>query len=122
MLSVAAFADELEREKRRQRTYDAMHRKAAAGHVTGGRTFGYDNLDVLGPDGKRSHVERRVNEAEAAVVRRIFELTAAGCGRKRVALALNAHGVASPRAQRGRPTAWCAWSSTRRSTGISTAA
>jgi len=43
MLSLTAFADELEREKARQRTYDAMPRKARAGHVTGGRVFGYDN-------------------------------------------------------------------------------
>jgi DNA invertase Pin-like site-specific DNA recombinase len=31
MLSLTAFADELEREKARQRTYDAMQRKAKAG-------------------------------------------------------------------------------------------
>ena len=34
LLSVTAFADELERERARQRTYDAMVRKAKAGHVT----------------------------------------------------------------------------------------
>src|SRR5215470_14410593 len=44
MLSLTAFADELEREKARQRTYDAMVRKARAGQVTGGRVFGYDNV------------------------------------------------------------------------------
>jgi DNA invertase Pin-like site-specific DNA recombinase len=40
MLSLTAFADELEREKARQRTYDAMVRKAQQQHVTGGRVFG----------------------------------------------------------------------------------
>jgi hypothetical protein len=44
-------------------------RKARAGQVTGGRAFGYDNVDVMtvAPDGQphRSHVERRVNEVEA---------------------------------------------------------
>ena len=35
MLSLTAFADELEREKARQRTYDAMTRRTNAGHVTG---------------------------------------------------------------------------------------
>src|SRR5262245_61668750 len=44
MLALTAFADELEREKARQRTYDAISRKAKAGHVTGGKTFGYDNV------------------------------------------------------------------------------
>jgi site-specific DNA recombinase len=55
MLSLTAFADELEPEKARQRTYDAMIRKARASHVTGGRVFGYDNVDVLGADGRRVH-------------------------------------------------------------------
>ena len=54
--------------------------------------FGYDNVEVLGPDGQRSHVERRINEAEAAVVRRIFELCAGGAGLTRIAKTLNADG------------------------------
>src|SRR5918993_3110781 len=53
LMSVTAFADELEREKARQRVYDAMTRKAAAGQVTDGRVFGYDNLEVLGTNGQR---------------------------------------------------------------------
>ena len=32
LMSVTAFADELEREKARQRVTDAMQRKAKAGH------------------------------------------------------------------------------------------
>ena len=106
MMSLTAFADELEREKARQRTYDAMSRKAKAGHVTGGRVFGYDNVEVLGVSGERSHVTRKINEAEAAVVRRIFELSASGAGLTRITKALNEEGAPAPRAQRGRPTAW----------------
>jgi hypothetical protein len=64
MMSLTAYADELEREKARQRVTDAMVRKARAGHVTGGRVFGYDNLEILDASGRRSHVERRINEAE----------------------------------------------------------
>src|SRR6188508_231243 len=70
MLSLTTFADELEREKARQRTADAMMRKARNRHVTGGRVFGYENVEILGPSGTRSHVERRINDAEAAIVRR----------------------------------------------------
>src|SRR5262249_52563828 len=106
LLSLTAFADELEREKARQRVTDTMVRKARAGHVTGGRLFGYDNVEVIGPDGRRSHVERRINDSEAAVIRRIFDLCAAGCGFTRITKTLNAERVPSPRAQRGRPTAW----------------
>src|SRR5215510_9048488 len=60
MLSLTAFADELEREKARQRTRDAMVRKAQSGHVTGGWCYGYRNIDVTGTDGKRSHVTREI--------------------------------------------------------------
>lgn len=111
LMSVTAFADELEREKARQRTYDALARKAQAGHVTGGRVFGYDNAEVLGaPDegGRqiRQRVERRINEPEAEIVRRIFTLCAEGVGKSRIAKILNAEGARAPRAQRGRPRAW----------------
>jgi site-specific DNA recombinase len=105
MLSLTTFADELEREKARQRTYDAMSRKARAGHVTGGRVFGYDNVDVTA-GGQRSHVERRINEAEAAVIRRIFALSIEGHGVKAIAKMLNADVAQSPRAQRGRSQTW----------------
>ena len=106
LLSLTAFADELEREKARQRTKDAMVRKAKAGHVTGGRCFGYTNVEVLGPNGERSHVERKVKDQEAEVVREIFRLCAKGYGKTRIAKTLNEQGAASPRAQQGRPRAW----------------
>jgi site-specific DNA recombinase len=67
-------------EYRRQvarRTAEAMERKARAGHVTGGRVFGYDNLNVR-PSGERSHVVLRINEGEAAIVLRIFPARFAG--------------------------------------------
>jgi site-specific DNA recombinase len=106
MLSLTAFADELEREKARQRTYDAMQRKARAGHVTGGACFGYRNVDVLGVGGTRSHVTRQIDEEQAAIIRRIFDLCAAGHGVKAIAKILNAAGAPSPRAQRGRSNTW----------------
>jgi site-specific DNA recombinase len=76
LMNVAAFADELERERARQRTYDTMARKARALHVTGGRVYGYDNVEVAGADGRRLHVVRRVNEEQATIVRKIFTLCA----------------------------------------------
>jgi DNA invertase Pin-like site-specific DNA recombinase len=100
LLSALTFGADLEREKARQRTYDAMLRKALAGHVTGGRLFGYDNVRI------NSHVERTVNEAEAAVVREIYERYARGDGYRGIAHALNARRIAKPRAQQGRPDGW----------------
>ena len=66
LLGALTFAADLEREKARQRVYDAMVRKARAGHVTGGRVFGYENVPVLDASGKRSHVERRIKPDEAS--------------------------------------------------------
>ncbi|HIN12067.1 MAG TPA: recombinase family protein, partial [Acidobacteria bacterium] len=54
---------------------------------------------MLGPSGERNHVDRRINEAEGAVVREIFELCAGGEGLKGVAKRLNAAGAPAPRAQ-----------------------
>ncbi len=107
MLSLTAFADELEREKARQRVTDAMLRKARAGHVCGGQCFGYRNVEVStpGPDGRphRQFVRREVEPDEAAIV---FELCAAGDGLKGITKTLNADRAPSPRSQRGRPQAW----------------
>jgi hypothetical protein len=83
-----------------------MQRKARAGHVTGGRVFGYDNVAVLGPGGKRSHVERQISEAEATVVRQIFSLSADGRGQTAISKHLNSEGALSPRSQQGRPKGW----------------
>ena len=55
------------------------------------------------PTGPRSHVDREINEAEAAVVRRIFQLRADGLGQAPDRQPLNADGAPTPRAQRGRP-------------------
>src|SRR5262245_49127287 len=84
MLSLTTFAVEREGEKARQRVTDAMQRKARAGHVTGGRCFGYDNIVVTDAEGCRVHVDRRINDGEAAIVREIFARCAAGQGIKSI--------------------------------------
>jgi site-specific DNA recombinase len=98
--SIVQAFDEMERTRASQRSIDKALQLARAGYVTGGRVFGYDNVRV------DSHTERRINETEAAVVRRMFELAAGGMGQKRIAMQLNDDGVAAPRAQQGRPTGW----------------
>lgn len=111
MLSLVSFADEVERERARQRTYDAMQRKARAGHVCGGSCFGYRNVEVSGDiDAQgarpRLHVSRVIHEPEAAIVRELFDRYAQGWGLVALAKALNAEGKPSPRSQRGRPAGW----------------
>lgn len=97
MLSLTNFASEMERERAKQRTYDAMLRKAKAGHVTGGKVYGYDNQDILSPEGRRLHVVRVINPQEAEIVRQIFEMYAGGLGMTRIAKRLNDERVPAPR-------------------------
>ena len=107
MVSLTGYASEMERDKARQRTYDAMVKKAKAGQVTGGKVYGYDNVDVFSDyataqdDPKRLHVIRRINKHQAEVIKRVFELYAQRQGLTRIAKLLNAEGVPPPRTVKG---------------------
>ena len=100
--SVHGYADEAHREQTAKRMHEAHSRLARAGHVTGGRLFGYRNRHVTkgaDRDGNplHSHVERVVEDQEAAVVLRIFQLYASGLGLKAIARTLNLEGAIAPR-------------------------
>jgi site-specific DNA recombinase len=100
LVSLTGFGAELEREKARARTYDALERKAKAGHVAGGLVYGYMNVRVEG------HIERRILEAEAAAVRRIFERYAGGAGLAQIAAELTRAGLPTPAPRRHRKPGW----------------
>src|SRR5215467_3103541 len=70
---VHSLAASFERRRARQRTYDALRRRAEAGAVTGGRCYGYRNVRS-----GAGYVQRVIEDAEAAVVRQIFTLNAEG--------------------------------------------
>lgn len=91
MLSMKATFAAAEREAAQQRTREALRAKARHGHVTGGAVYGYDSVR----DG--SHVRRVINETQAAIIRRVFTMTAEGQGQQRIAKRLNAEGVPAPR-------------------------
>ena len=71
--------------------------------MTGGMVFGYDNVPVVTPSGKRSHVARVINETQAAIVREIFDHYASGWGYASIAKALNAVHAPSPRPTEEKP-------------------
>jgi site-specific DNA recombinase len=100
--ALRGFGDETHREQTSERGHEALLRLARAGHVTGGRVFGYTNQDVFnGVDvhGRplRSHVERVINPTEADVVRRIYQMYDEGYGLKRIAKLLTQEGAAAPK-------------------------
>jgi DNA invertase Pin-like site-specific DNA recombinase len=102
MSAFRSGADEAHVAQSSERVTEAHTRLHRAGHVTGGRVFGYRNEDVFrGVDvhGRplRSHVERVIDEREAEIVRRIFELYDSGLGLKAIAKQLTREGADPPK-------------------------
>lgn len=79
------------------------HRNWCRDHL---RQPGASPVPVVDAEGRRLHVERRVNETEAATVRLIFEAASAGAGFKKIAKTLNRDGVQSPRPRSGGARSW----------------
>ena len=73
-----------------KKTHRGLVGKVEKGLSGGGKCYGYDV--VRGEE--RGH--RTINEAQAAIVRRIFEDYAAGKSPKAIALALNKEGIPGP--------------------------
>ncbi len=104
------YAAEIEREKIASRTHEHLVGKARKGKCAGGRVYGYDNVPVVAKttdgDEQRVFVEYAINEEQAAVVRRIFELRAEGEGYRAIARILNREKVPSPRAGKRGTGSW----------------
>jgi len=96
MTVVHSLTASFERRRARQRTYDALRRRAEAGAVTGGRVFGYTNHRK-----GNGYVHRVIHEPEATTVRRIFTMYSEGAGLTKIAKALNAERIPSPRGGTG---------------------
>ncbi len=70
--------------------------RVEAGKAGGGNSYGYDVVKQFALDGEPVRGDRKINEAEAAVVRRIFRDYAAGKSPKRIASELNSERIAAP--------------------------
>ena len=101
MEAVRSFGSEFFRESQTRHMVDALKRKAKAGHVHGGLTFGYKNVRVNG------HVEREIIPEQARVIQQIFERYAAGHSLGRIAADLNRAGAPCPSKSGGwQPGGW----------------
>jgi len=87
--SVANFSHEDFRYQIQAKTRAALRKKAEQGHVTGGRVFGYDihcsGCGKARPCSCQAHKVRVINEAQAAVIRFIFQRVADGHGLRSIA-------------------------------------
>lgn len=79
-----------------QKTRRGLEGRVRQGRSGGGLCYGYDVVRELDARGEPVYGGRKINEAEAAVVRRIFEAFAAGKSPRAIAHELNADGVAGP--------------------------
>ena len=83
-----------------QKTRRGLEGRVRQGKSGGGNAFGYDVVKKTDSAGEPVRGERQINESEATVVRRIFELFAQGNSPRAIAHALNAERVPGPK---GRP-------------------
>ena len=80
-----------------QKTRRGQRGRVEAGKIPGGNSYGYRMVRALGDDGSITTGEREIDEAETAVVRRIFAEYAAGLSPRRIAAGLNQEGIPGPR-------------------------
>ena len=77
-----------------QKTHRGLRGRIEAGKAAGGKSFGYDLVRRTDARGEPIRGERAINEAEAAVVRRIFTMTAEGYCPIPISKTLNAASIA----------------------------
>lgn len=87
------------------KTRRGLRGRVEAGRSGGGNSYGYDVIRCLGADGLPVTGERRINEPEAAIIRRVFAEFATGHSPKAIARRLNNEAIPGPRGKLWRDTA-----------------
>ena len=86
------------------KTRRGLQGRIEAGKSAGGLCYGYRPVHTLSADGEVNRGERRIEESEAEVVRRIFRMFADGQSPIAIAKRLNAEGILGPRGNAWRDT------------------
>jgi site-specific DNA recombinase len=79
------------------KTHRGLRGRVEAGKSGGGNAYGYTVLRSLSDQGELKRGDREINEAEARVVQRIFQMYADGQSPNRIADVLNQEGIPGPR-------------------------
>ena len=85
-----------------QKTHRGLEGRVKAGKSAGGLSFGYRMDRQPLPDGTFTTGDRLINEAEAAVIRRIYQDYDRGKSARTIAIELNREGVPAPRSGNGK--------------------
>lgn len=86
------------------KTRRGLRGRVEEGKSGGGLCFGYDVVKQFDANGEAIRGERRINETEAAVVRRIFADCLAGQSSRSIAMTLNREGIPGPQGSDWGPT------------------
>lgn len=78
------------------KTHRGLRGRVEKGKAGGGLCYGYDVVKRLSSEGEQVRGERKINEAEAAIVRRIFREFAAGKSPRAISADLNSEGIPGP--------------------------
>jgi site-specific DNA recombinase len=98
------------------KTHRGMRGRVENGKSGGGLTYGYDVVRGFDEAGDFTRGERKVNESEAAIVRRIFDDYLKGLSPKAISHALNSEGIPGPQGGTWGPST--IYGNRRRGTGI----
>jgi len=77
-------------------THRGLRGRVEKGKAGGGLCYGYDVVKHVDSEGEPVRGERKINEAEAVIVRRIFKEFAAGRSPRAIATDLNQDGILGP--------------------------
>ena len=78
------------------KTRRGLRGRVEAGKSGGGNSYGYDVVKKFNAEGELLRGDRKINEEQAEIVRRIFVEYAAGTSPRVIAKRLNAEGIAGP--------------------------
>jgi site-specific DNA recombinase len=92
LVTVHGLVDSLYVKELAKKTHRGLEGAVLRGLHAGGRCFGYRNVPVDG-----GGVRLEIEDSEAAVVRRLFEMSASGKSLKAIATALNSEKIRPPR-------------------------
>lgn len=114
VFTIFAMMDEQYVAQLTYKVHRGQHGRVLKGYVPGGKCYGYENKPIEDPTRRGEYgrpavigVEQRVLPEQAAVVRRIFGMYAAGLSYSRIAKTLNKEGVLSPKPPRKGMRGWC---------------
>jgi site-specific DNA recombinase len=92
---LSGWRDKSERKKTITRVRDAAAKRFASGLVVSGCPYGYKKSDRVA--GSKAALTLSIDEPQAAVVRRVFDMAAKGQGLIRITRQLNGEGIIGPR-------------------------